>query len=410
MTVRAQAGDDDRANFPFIPYDHPAIRYAEQTSLDPVARLEQKLEKGDVKLTFDPRRGYLPDVLKYLGINTDSQVLVFSKTSFQSPRIYPTAPRAIYFTDDAYIGTVQNGEVLEVISLDPKQGSQFYTLDVEKSAQPTFRPRGIECLQCHVNTGTLNVPGVLISSAYTNTDGTAIRSSQEITDHRSPLADRWGGWYVTGTAENLHHRGNAVPRDAEHTQNLTSLEKKFDITPYLAPSSDIVALMTLEHQTRMTDLMTRLGWEARIAAADGKLEVFQARLEFGVNEMVRYMLFADEAKVPGPITGNSTFTESFQRRGPRDRKGRSLRDFDLHKRLFQYPLSYMIYSKTFDGMPELVRDKVYRKLYDVLTGKDSSASFARLSAQDRQNLLEIVKDTKPNLPDYWRPAGVDGAL
>jgi len=220
------------------------------------------------------------------------------------------------------------------------------------------------------------------------------------------LDERWGGWYVTGTAGELQHRGNAVSHnrqlDSSNSQNLLSLKGKFDIAPYLEPTSDIVALMTLEHQTRMTNLITRFGWEARIALAEGKLDAFRERLNFGVDQIVTYMLFSEEAKIRDPIVGNSTFTKTFPQRGPRDKQGRSLRDFDLQSRLFRYPLSYMIYSEAFDSMPDLVRQPVYRKLYDVLTGRDTNPKFARLSAEDRRNVREILLDTKPGLPGYWR--------
>ena len=71
--------------------------------------------------------------------------------------------------------------------------------------------------------------------------------------------------------------------------------------------------------------------------------------------MVGYMLFVDEAPMNGPIKGVSTFTKTFPARGPADKQGRSLRDFDLQKRLFKYPLSYMIYTKAFDSMPQWAR-------------------------------------------------------
>ena len=405
--ARAQAGNDEFVNFPWIPYDHPAIQYLQQTPNDPIGRLQKDIDSGKIQLKFDPKRGYLPDLLKRLDINTDSQVLVFTKTSFQFPLISPAKPRALYFTDNLYVGSVQDGEVLEVMSLDPKQGEQFYTLDVHQSQQPAFVRRDMACLQCHMSPGALNIPGLLISSSYPGPDGTpASRGAQEITDHRTPLDERWGGWYVTGTAGELQHRGNAVSHnrqfDSSNSQNLTSLQGKFDISPYLESTSDIVALMTLEHQTRMTNLITRFGWEARIAQAEGKLDAFQERLNFGVDQIVTYMLFAEEAKIRDPIVGNSTFTKTFPQRGPRDKKDRSLRDFDLQTRLFRYPLSYMIYSEAFDGMPDLVRQPVYRKLYDVLTGRDTNPKFARLSAEDRRNVREILLDTKPGLPSYWR--------
>ena len=118
--------------------------------------------------------------------------------------------------------------------------------------------------------------------------------------------------------------------------------------------------------------------------------------------MTTYMLCADETSIGQGIVGVSTFTESFPTRGPRDRQGRSLRDFDLHQRLFRYPLSYMIYSEAFDGMPGIAKDWVYRRLYDVLSGKDSSQKFTRLSAGDRAAVLDILRDTKSSLPSYWK--------
>ena len=192
--------------------------------------------------------------------------------------------------------------------------------------------------------------------------------------------------------------------DRRGNQNLTSLAGRFDTSAYLTGTSDIVALMVFEHQTRMTNLMTRLGWETRVAIQDGKLEESRSRLEALVDQMTTYMLFADEASIGQGIKGVSTLTESFPKRGPRDRQGRSLRDFDLHNRLFRYPLSYMIYSEAFDAMPDFAKDLVYRRLYDVLSGKDNSPKFARLSAEDRAAALDILRDTKPNLPPYWKTA------
>jgi len=233
----------------------------------------------------------------------------------------------------------------------------------------------------------------------------AFRGAQRITDHRTPLEDRWGGWYVTGTHGGMRHIGNAVGHDSAHpevldlreTLNLTSLEKKFDTRGYLSGLSDIVALMTLEHQTRMTNLMIRTGWEARIADPLAK-----AQYETDLESLVTYMLFADEATLQSPIVGVSTFTKTFPKRGPRDRQGRSLRDFDLQKRIFKYPLSYMVYSEAFDGLPDQVRVRVYRRLYDVLTGRDQSDKFKRLSPDDRRAVLEILRETKRGLPGYFK--------
>jgi hypothetical protein len=269
--------------------------------------------------------------------------------------------------------------------------------------------RTTECLNCHLSPGTLNIPGLLITSSYTGADGTpAFRGAQDITDHRTPLEERWGGWYVTGNAGETLTRANAMSIDSRHPtvldqreSNLASLERKFDTSLYLAPTSDIIALMTAEHQTRMTDLLIRLGWETRLATADRTLPRFQERFKFLVEEVAAYMLFADEARMKYPVEGVSSFTKTFPERGPRDQRGRSLRDFDLKARMFRYPLSYFIYSEAFDNLPSVARDAVYQRLYDVLSGKETGSRYARLSAADRRTILEILRETKPKLPAYY---------
>ncbi len=333
-------------------------------------RLSRDLASGKVTLKSSPE-GYLPGLLQALGVSSDSQALVFSKTSFQAARIEPRNPRALYFSDDVAVGFVRGSNLLEVAALDPRQGMVFYSFG-GSSSPPRFDRRDA-CLQCHTSPGTLGIPGLLISSSYTDASGMpAFRGAQRITDDRTPFEDRWGGWYVTGTHGDMRHIGNAVGHDPAHpelldmrdTQNLTSLAKKFDARGYLSGFSDIVALMTLEHQTRMTNLIIRTGWEARIGDSSAK-----AQLDADLESLVTYMLFADEAPLQDAVVGVSTFTKTFPQRGPRDQQGRSLRDFDLQRRLFRYPLSYMIYSEAFDALPAQVRERVYRRLYDVLTGR-----------------------------------------
>ena len=409
--VFAVEAHDDGYNFPYIPMDHSAINYLARTQDDPVARLQKRIDRGEVKLNYDPNRnGYLPALLKALQLNEDSQMLVFSRTSFQSYRISTKAPRALYFNDSVAVGSVQGGDVLEFAALDPKLGVNFYTMDIRKTDAPSFVRRNDECIACHLIPGTLNVPGLVVSSVITTPEGLLrFPGAGLVIDSRSPIDERWGGWYVTGITGSVQHRGNAVAPDRDRpdmldlrdTQNLTSLSTRFDTTHYLVPTSDIVALMTLEHQTRMTNLITRIGWEERIAQKDGKLQEAQSRLDFVADELVSYMLFVGEAKIREPITGVSTFTKTFPERGPRDEKGRSLRDFDLHKRLFRYPLSYMIYSEAFDSLPDIAKQKIYQRIYDVLSGKNQDPKFSTLSAEDRQAILEILRDTKPGLPSYW---------
>jgi hypothetical protein len=400
-----------------IPPEHPAIGYFKQSPDDAVIRLAKRIDKGEVKLDYDPAHlGYLPSLLKNLNINADSQLLVFSKTSFQAPLISPRSPRAIFFSDSVSVGSVHGGEVMELAALDPRQGVVFYTLSVARAAKPKFVRRD-DCLQCHQGPATLGVPGLEVGSSFPGPEGAPVfRLGFTAIDHRIPLAQRWGGWYVTGTTGNQTHLGNAIagdpdnPRhlDTTNTVNLTSLTGRFDTTAYLQPTSDVVALMVLEHQTRMTNLMIRVGWETRVAQYDASRTnripdaAAATRTEEGIDELVAYMLFAEETPLTDRAEGVSTFTRTFAQRGPRDKQGRSLRDFDLQTRMFRYPLSYMIYSEALDGLPDWARDRVYRRLYDVLTRKDTSERYARLSAEDRRAVLEIVRDTKRGLPDYWR--------
>ncbi|MBZ5636220.1 MAG: hypothetical protein LAO55_24080 [Acidobacteriia bacterium] len=386
----------------YIPLDDPAIQYGQRPVDDPVARLEQRLESGQVKLEVASNGlGYLPSVLKLLGISPDSQALVFSKTSTQVENIGPRTPRAIYFNDDVMVGFVRNSDVLELASLDPKQGVQLYVL--VKAAEPAFAPSQ-GCLRCHQGAVTMGIPGLVVSSVHPVSQSRQEHGNAFMTDHRTPLSARWGGWYVTGTTGSQTHLGNNTNLvdpvrsggpSSQPTQNLTSLTEMFDTSKYLEPTSDIVALMTLEHQVRITNLMIRIGWDARIGMPADKLNP-------EIEEMLKYMLFADEEPLKAPVKGVSTFMETFPQRGPRDPQGRSLRDFDLKTRLFRYPLSYMVYSAAFDGLPDKVRERVYQRLYEVLTGKDTSKTFAGLSPESRGAILEILRATKPNLPADWR--------
>jgi hypothetical protein len=371
--------------------DHPAIRYAQGPFDDPVARLQSRIEGGNAKLDFAGSLGYLPSLLKNLGVNIDSQALVFSKTSFQAEKISPQNPRAIYFGDDVAVGWVRGGDGIEIAALDPQRGMEFYTL--ANSGPVKFERRDV-CLQCHLGPSTAGVPGIFVGSVYPNSLGYPSRSGAIVTDHRTPFEDRWGGWYVNAkVGEKLDRANSVAPNPSEPEtlanvgrQNLIHLPREFDPSGYLSPVSDIVALMTFEHQTQAINLMMRLGWEARMG-------VDETRIEAGVGALADYMLFSEEAPLKEPVEGVSTFRGTFPKRGPQDRQRRSLRDFDLQTRLFRYPLSYTIYSSAFDALPGPVRERIYRKLYDAL---------GRLEPGNRRAIIEILADTKPGLPQYWR--------
>lgn len=210
VSAAAWALADSLEDTLYIPLDHPAIQYSKASGDDPVARLDKQLQSGKAKLDYAPNEwGYLPSLLKQLGINVDSQVLVFSRTSIQTSHISPRTPRAIYFNDDATVGYVQNGEALELTGLDPRQGIYLYTLDPVKTDKPGLARRD-DCLRCHQGPITFGVPGLMVSSVHPQTEGREGHGSSFVTDQRIPLSGRWGGWYVTGTTGSQHHLGNNV--------------------------------------------------------------------------------------------------------------------------------------------------------------------------------------------------------
>jgi hypothetical protein len=384
--------------------NHPAVSYNTAPVHDAVNDLSHRIKAGEVKLEYEPVHGYLRSVLKALNVPIESQMLVFSKTSFQAPRISPTNPRAIYFNDAVSVGWVRTGEVLEFLAQDPTQGAMFYTLDNSPTSDFEFKRNNVSCILCHTSDATENVPGPFIGSVYPEKDGTTAYGPAVTTDHRSPFESRWGGWYVLGSHHGERHMGNAVVTDQNdlrgmvtpETVHLQSLDAKFEPSGYLTPYSDIVPLLVIEHQAHMMNLITRIGWEARIGSEAGR------PLSETAAEFVDYMLFVDEAPMPGPITGPSGFAKVFAAQGPRDSKGRSLRDIELNTRLFKYPCSYMVYSDAFNALPSNAKAAIYTRAWEILSGQDASKRYQKLSAADRQAIIEILKETKKDLPEFFR--------
>ena len=398
--------------------DHPTIEYHTRPLKDAVSELNRKMQAGEVRLNFDEAQGYLRSVLEALSIPIQSQIVVFSKTSVQMFRINPRNPRTLYFNNSVAVGWVRGGSFVELAAEDPKQGVIFYTLDQQPTKKPQFI-RQESCLDCHVSYSSLGVPGMLVRSVFPGPDGNPVRELGDyITDDRSPVEQRWGGWYVTGRTGSVRHMGNAIVTDparpeslaANQTLNMESLKGKFDTGGYLSPYSDIVALMVFEHQMHMVNLFTRVGWEVRFAVYQERTDktlrsqsITEGVLRDTARELVDYMLFVDEAPLVGKIHGSSGFAEMFSAEGPRDSKGRSLRHFDLQRRLMRYSCSYMIYSEAFDGMPDQAREAAYKRMWQILSGEEKNPRYSKLSLADRQTVVEILRETKKGLPDYFQP-------
>lgn len=409
--------------------DYPFMHYGDAPVHNPVVQLQQRLAKGELKLTYGPH-GYLDSLLAALDIDPDSQVLVFSKTSLQIDAITPATPRAVYFNDDTYIGFVQGTGLMEVATMDADRGAVFYTFNTVTTPDQTSHNWHLDreaprCLTCHDSFAESGggVPIFMFESAYDLKDMDVVfgDAAHETTEQDSE-ASRWGGWYVTGEDGGAFHLGNILPplkrvpgmmrnsvlrEDARHGA-VQSLDPLLNVSPYIRPSSDIVALLVLQHEVDVHNAMVRANYKSRAlfmknpqynadAATHWKdlppplTKMLTALLE----PVVRAMLMSDAAELTAPVKGNTGFATRFQARGPKDAQGRSLRDLDLHNRTFRYPMSFLVYSQAFDELPLSVREHLFSRFDEVLSGHDRSGSYARLDPATCKAALDILKSTKP---------------
>lgn len=404
------------------------------SSRDPVARLQSQLAAGTVRLRHDSVLGFLPALLDALKIPASSQVLVFSRTSLQTDRITPWSPRALYFNDDVYVGYVFDSPFLEIGAVDPTRGGVFYTMPQRLGSAATggvsLQREGRTCLMCHTSrTATGGVSGFMVLSTVADRHGYPVTGVHEgSTTDATPYAQRYGGWYVTGTGGHAANTYSPLlfqdisDKDSYRAKFLAditarrndgaaalsggavqSLGERFDTTGYLTGQSDVVALSVLTHQTILHNLITATHEAARQALLQeaitpgGGDTVFSDHpaLRGAVENLVRGLLFVKAAPLPAPMRGSTSFAQDFVRHGPRDTKGRSLRDLDLETRLFRYPCSFLIHSEAFTALPLVARRAVYARLWEILNGQDNTPDLQDLPAADRQAVTEILEATIP---------------
>lgn len=410
-------------------YEDPPIRYSQARTDNVADALHLKFQSGEFAPKEWSRQRQLIEFLKELEIPQETQTLVFSKTSLQRDGIHPKRPRALYFSDDAYMGFVQGG-LFELTVTDPELGLVFYAVD------PRARTikRSQDCLGCHGGPNTDYWPGVFIRSVLPDQDGEFTPSAgSKITQHSSPLKERWGGWYVTGQHGDSRHLGNSFYEvtengpeiDMEPGANLNDLSSFFDDTPYLRGDSDIVALMVLEHQCEMHNRLSRAMLRTR------KWMAYQESLNEALNEagvkdaspsgtakmvmdseterVVEYLLFCGEERLPfGGIQGAGDFESAFRKNRVEDSKGRSLKDFELKRRLFEYRCSYMIYSKIFDHLSDELKSSIYNRLFQILQAEELPEKYGHLRPNERKAIQEILLETKPEIRDFLKSEFMGG--
>jgi len=401
--------------------EYPTIGYAGSASQNAIARLQERLNRGEVTLKFEPPRGYLDSVLSALGIDPSSQTLVYSKTSLQFDLIDASTPRAIYFDDDTYIAWIPGTKFLEIATMDGALGPVFYTLSNISPKEVRVERETSRCLTCHDTWGMTGggVPKFLFLSTRVDRQGESLTGQPGVdTTDQTPISERWAGWYVTGHLGEQDHLGNVLAEpdadparlDAFRQRNLESLRDLFDARTYMTDKSDVVALLVFEHQAYVGNLITRANFKARTLLAKNGLDAskphswdelpppLQKQLKPLAEPLVRALLFVDAARPKGEIRSGSGFDGWFESKGPKDPAGRSLRDLDLRNRVFRHPLSYLIYSEGFNGLPPTIKNHIYTRIADVLAGRDTSPSFAHISADERRTVREILAATKPDFP------------
>jgi len=393
---------------PPLPFDEAGIRYGAIQATGPVEQLAMRLSRGEHALT-PGNHGYLLPVLEALQVPRSSQILVFSKTSSDKDRISPRTPRAIYFNDEVYVAWIPGAQRLEIAATDPRLGAVFYTAS-QKADAPARLSRNDRCLECHTSAANLGVPGFLARSVVTDDRG-AVDWGRGLSyvSHRTPLSERWGGWYVCGSHGNQTHLGNLVggadfdrqAREPNFRGNQANLSGLLDLSPYPEPTSDIVALLVFEHQCHTHNFISRLRQDTEATLERSGAVEADTYLKGVAEAFIKHLLFIDEARLSARVQGTSDFGRSFESRGPRDRQGRSLRQFDLQTRLFKHPCSYLIYSPAFDSLPRPMKLHLYGRLWKILGGTDPDPAFRKLAPETRQAIREILADTKPDVPLYW---------
>jgi hypothetical protein len=412
-------------------YEKPPVSYSATAPADAIAAIQRRLDAGELTWTGDDR-AVLRALLAELRVPVASQVVVFSKTSLQRGRIQPGHPRVIYFSDDAYVGWVPGG-LMEVTTIDPTLGPVFYSIDPRAFSRgaPKFVRDG-ECLSCHGGSFVRDVPGVLVRTVFPARNGEPLlRFGSAVVDDQTPFGDRWGGWYVTGYHGAAPHRGNAFAAEtgdqlefkpaAERPDELSAF---FDTSAYLAPTSDVVALLVLEHQTSMHNTVTRAAFSARrmIAYQRGLQRTFKERetdepaydsvrsvFNGAAQDIVDRLLFRGATELPAGVDGSAEYLRAYAAGAKRSKAGLSLRDLELKGRLYSHRCSPLIYTESFAALPETLKVLVFARLRAALESDDPKGRYAYLPGEERRRIFDILLETHPEAARRWSTKAVPAA-
>jgi len=408
--TRNTAAEESEVREP-LGINNPIHEYYQIPTQDRFGRLMDEIDSGRVTFDASNELDLLRDVLRALEIPVTSQMLVTSATSLQKTIISPRRPRALYFNDDTYVGFVPGGQI-EVISMDPKRGGMFYLFERVRAGRTPRIRRSENCLTCHATPQMNEIPQLVIESVVPGITGggeKAFRRNQ--TGHAIPLDQRFGGWLVTGAPNFTQHWGNILIEQNTKGVGLKQRTMKpgelFDPNRYLLPTSDLLPQLLHEHQVGFHNRVTRATYQARTLlhgqSEPSDSEETQNQLQAIAKELVRYILFADEAPLPpGGVPHSEAFEADFLAQAHKAPDGKSLRDLDLKTRLMRYRCSYLVESDEFASLPKPIRRLVDLELERALDPSRDPEDYAYLPNDEKEAIRSFLKLAFPTTNDKAR--------
>lgn len=377
-------------------WDQPPHRYFERTPTDRFSRWKTRFEAGEVPLDRSSERAFLLGLLDALRIPVSSQLWVYSTTSLQLSRIGPSSPRAIYFTDDLSVGFIPGGRI-EILALDPDLGGVFYIFDIPRPGGPVVVERANRCMNCHAGEDTGFVPGWSVRSVVPAVGGgslDAFRGGR--TGHDIPLAERFGGWHVTGADGFTNHWGNRLGSMEGGVVVPSPLppRSRFEPGRYATDTSDLVAHLVFEHQAGFVNRAVEAQYRVRThlyTDVGGLTDAHRAEVDAQALGLVRYLLFADEVPWPSGLRlGESPYCKAFEAAGTVPALGR-LRELDLERRLFRLQCSFMVGTPVFTGLMEPLRASVMRELASALDPSREHPASRHLPASEKSEIRLVLE-------------------
>ena len=391
-----------------IDFKGPPHSYLEWKPKDRFAELQEKAQKGEVKLDTTNDKAFLTSLLEALNIPVSSQIMVFSASSLQSEIINPRNPRALYFNEDTYLGWVPGG-LVEIIAADPEMGPMFYVFDRLRPGGPVPNvTRSTKCMNCHAGNATRRLPGLIAESLLVSRAGSSLETfRRDVQGHQIPLEDRFGGWHLTGQHNLSHNHANVMGIPNAGKNQIVPVEpgQYSDLSLHLLPTSDILPNLMNEHQMGFENRLVYAIYTVRQLKSEGKGMLgaaAKAEIEERAQELARYIVFADEAKFPAKgMVGDPAYVRDFLRDRKVSKAGLSLKDLDLKTHMFKNRCSYMLYTDTWKAAPKELKERVYYHMALYLR-EAPDAQHAHLAPGERVAIRGILKDTMTDLPVWWR--------